>query len=479
MNFSVYFVDFCGINPTNQSFANMPQKVHFIAIGGSVMHNLAIALHQKGYQVTGSDDEIYDPARTRLQKLGLLPAEIGWFPEKIQADLDAVILGMHARKDNPELLKAQALGLPVYSYPEYFYQQSLHKQRVVIAGSHGKTSITSMILHVLRLNQRKVDYLVGAQVEGFDNMVKLSHDAPVIVVEGDEYPASPTDLVPKFLHYHPHIALISGIAWDHFNVYPTWEGYVGQFERLANSLPKSGVLIFDETDDMLDVIGKNERTDVRAVPYQAHPHKIVNGQTVLITQDYGEVPLLIFGEHNMKNISGALAICEEIGLGKEQFYRAIQTFKGAANRMEKLAQNGNAVIYKDFAHAPSKVEATTKAAKGQFPKRKLVACTELHTFSSLNKQFLGQYAHKLDAADVAVVYYNPHTIEHKRLEPISEEDVKQAFGRKDLQVFTDSETLQAFLKSLKWNNTNLLMMSSGTFGGMNLKTFATELLAEK
>lgn len=454
----------------------MSQKVHFIAIGGSVMHNLAIALHQQGFQITGSDDEIYEPALSRLQSLGLLPTEIGWFPEKIHTELDAVILGMHARKDNPELAKAQALGLSIYSYPEYIYQQSLHKHRVVVAGSHGKTTITSMILHALRVNHRKFDYLVGAQLEGFETMVKLSSDAPVIVVEGDEYPASPTDLSPKFLHYHPHIALISGIAWDHFNVFPTWESYVNQFEKLANTLPKSGILIFDETDDMLDVIGKNERTDVRPVPYSVHPHKIVNGQTFLTTTSYGDVPLLVFGEHNMKNISGALAVCEELGLPKEAFYRAIQTFKGAANRMETLSKNSQTTVFKDFAHAPSKVEATTKAAKSQFPKRTLVACVELHTFSSLNKNFMGQYAHKLDAADVAAVYYNPHTLAHKRLDPISSADIKAAFNLESLQVFTDQAELEQFLLSTAWANKNLLMMSSGTFGGLDLKALATKIV---
>ncbi|NBB21157.1 peptidoglycan synthetase [Runella sp. CRIBMP] len=451
-------------------------QVHFIAIGGSVMHNLAIALHHKGYQVTGSDDEIYDPALTRLQNLGLLPAEMGWFSEKIHAGLDAVIVGMHARKDNPELARATELGLPLYSYPEYIFQQSLHKQRVVIAGSHGKTTITSMILHVLRFNNRVFDYLVGAQLEGFDTMVKLTDNAPVIVIEGDEYPASPTDPNPKFLHYHPHIALISGIAWDHYNVFPTWEVYVEQFEKLADSLPKSGVLIFDETDDMLDVIGKNERLDVRPVSYEAHPHKINNGQTFLTTNDYGDVPLLVFGEHNMKNISGALAVCEELGLTQAQFYRAIQNFKGAANRMETLAKNDKSAAFKDFAHAPSKVEATAKAAKAQFPKRTLVACVELHTFSSLNKNFIGQYAHRLDDADVAVVYYNPHTLAHKRLDAIEPSEVKAAFQRDDLQVFTNNEALQQFLLEQKWEQSNLLMMSSGTFGGLNLKELAGKII---
>jgi UDP-N-acetylmuramate: L-alanyl-gamma-D-glutamyl-meso-diaminopimelate ligase len=449
-------------------------QVHFIAIGGSVMHNLAIALHHKGYKVTGSDDEIYDPARTRLQQLGILPTEIGWFPDKIHGNLDAVILGMHARKDNSELLKAQELGLKVYSYPDYFYQQSLDKQRVVIAGSHGKTSITSMILHVLNFHNRKFDYLVGAQLEGFETMVRLSDDAPVIIVEGDEYPASPTNLVPKFLCYHPHIALISGIAWDHFNIYPTWDGYVNQFEQLIAAIPKSGNLFYDKTDEKLAEISQVEREGLTKTAYEAHPYRVENGQTFLITQQ-DEVPLLIFGDHNMKNLSGAMRICEELGITDSQFYEAIQTFKGAANRLETVAKHSQTIVYKDFAHAPSKVEATTAAAKAQFPDRRLVACTELHTFSSLNKKFLGQYAHKLDAADVAAVYFNPHTIEHKRLEPISVAEVKAAFERTDLLVFTDSAALEQFLLTQNWHNTNLLMMSSGTFGGLDLKELAQKL----
>ena len=455
----------------------MSQKVHFIAIGGAVMHNLAMALHKKGYLVTGSDDEIYEPSRTRLGKLGILPAADGWFIEKIHADLDAVILGMHARKDNPELAKAQELGLKIYSYPEYIYQQSIDKQRVVIAGSHGKTSITSMILHVLKANHHKFDYLVGAQIEGFETMVQLTDDAPVIVVEGDEYFTSPTDPRPKFLHYHPHMALISGIAWDHVNVYPTWESYVSQFEQLAEAMPKSGVLIFDETDDLLDIIGQNERTDVQKIPYQAHPSHVENGQTFLTTQDFGDVPLLVFGEHNLKNINGAMAVCDKLGVTDEQFYRAIQTFKGAANRLELVGKNADTIIYKDFAHAPSKVEATTAAVKAQFAGRRLIACVELHTFSSLSRDFLHLYENKLNPADVAVVFYSPHTLEMKRLEPITPEDVRRAFNLPSLHVFTDSAELQAFLKAQDYQQTNLLMMSSGTFGGLVLKDLAQELLA--
>lgn len=440
------------------------------------MHNLAIELQQKGFTITGSDDEIYEPSVSRLRKHHLLPAEMGWFPEKVTSDLEAVILGMHAREDNPELKKAQDLGIKVYSYPEYIFEQSEDKQRVVIAGSHGKTTITSMVLHVLNFHKRVFNYLVGAQIEGFENMVKLSDEAPVIVIEGDEYFTSPLDKTPKFMHYQPHVALISGIAWDHFNVFPTWESYVKQFELLADSIPKAGAIIFDQTDDMLDVIGRKERADVVSVPYQVHPYKIENGKTLLTTTEHGDVPVLVFGEHNMKNISGAWAVCERLGITDDEFYAAIQTFKGASKRMELLGSNSEVNIYRDFAHAPSKVEATTSAVKAQFPDRKLVAVAELHTFSSLNKTFLKQYRRKLNAADIGVVYYNPLTVEHKRLEPISENDIREAFKREDLNVFTDSQALLGFLKEQDWHQTNLLLMSSGTFGELDLKGLAQEII---
>lgn len=452
-------------------------KIHFISIGGSVMHNLAIELHLKGFAVTGSDDEIYEPSASRLAQYDLLPAVTGWFPEKITSDLDAVILGMHARQDNPELARAKELGIKVYSYPEYIFEQSQSKQRVVIAGSHGKTTITSMILHVLKFNNRNFNYLVGAQIEGFDNMVRLAENAPLIVIEGDEYFTSPIDPTPKFMHYQPHIALISGIAWDHFNVFPTWELYVKQFEQLADSLPKAGAIIFDETDDMLDVIGQKGRPDVASIPYNVHPHRIEDNKTVLITAEQGEVPVLVFGNHNMKNISGAREVCERLGITDEQFYQAIRTFKGASKRLELLGQNESVSVYRDFAHAPSKVEATTTALKEQFPERTLVACAELHTFSSLNKGFLSQYRRKLKAADVAVVYFNPQTVEHKRLESLSEDDIKTAFKRDDLKIFTDSAELVTFLKSLTWKDANLLLMSSGTFGEIDLKKLAQDVLA--
>jgi UDP-N-acetylmuramate: L-alanyl-gamma-D-glutamyl-meso-diaminopimelate ligase len=451
------------------------RNVHFIAMGGAVMHNLAMALATKGYKVTGSDDEIYEPAKSRLQNLGILPEAFGWFPEKITSDLEAVILGMHARKDNPELLKALELGLKVYSFPEYVFQQSVNKQRVVVAGSHGKTSITSIILHVLAYFNRNFDYLVGAQIEGFDLMVKLTDDAPVIIIEGDEYLSSAIEMKSKFLFYHPHITLISGIAWDHFNVFPTFESYVKAFEDLTDGMDKAGVLIFDETDDIVKVIGEKDRADILKLPYKKHPYEVRDGKVYLKTSK-NEVPLFIFGEHNMKNLMGAKLILEKLGITEEQFYEAIQTFKGAAKRLETLGENSQTLVYRDFAHAPSKVEATTNATKELFPNRNLVACYELHTFSSLNKAFLPQYDQRLAKADVAVVFYSPHTLEMKKMPALSEEEIVSYFGRKDLKVFTDPTELRSFLKAQNWFQSNLLMMSSGTFGGLDFKAFAEEIL---
>lgn len=454
----------------------MSKKIHFIATGGAVMHNLALALNKKGYQVTGSDDEINDPSKSRLAAVGILPAEMGWFPEKITADLDAVILGMHAFADNPELAKAQALGLKIYSFPEYIYEQSLNKQRVVIAGSHGKTSITSIILHVLKYYNRKFDYLVGAQIEGFDIMVELNDDSPVIIIEGDEYPESKIHLKSKFLFYHPHICLLSGVAWDHFNIFPTFESYVQPFEELADGLPKAGSIIYDETDDIVKVIGAKDRPDVVKYPYKAHAYKVENGKCVLLT-DKGEVPLEIFGEHNMKNLNGAKLILDRLGITDAEFYEAIQHFSGASKRLEKLGENSNTLIYKDFAHAPSKLEATTNATKSLYPNRKLVACYELHTFSSLDKNFLPQYERKMRNADLAIVFYSPHTLEMRRLPMITPEDIKKAFGDDDLLVFTDAQKLNEFLKEQNWFQSNLLMMSSGTFGGTDLAKLADEVLS--
>jgi UDP-N-acetylmuramate: L-alanyl-gamma-D-glutamyl-meso-diaminopimelate ligase len=439
-------------------------KIHLIAIGGSAMHNMALALQKKGYEVTGSDDAIFDPSKSRLEKAGLLPDEMGWFPEKITADIEVVILGMHARVDNPELVKAQQIGLPIYSYPEYIYEQCKHKKRVVIGGSHGKTSITAMILHVLQYHQLACDYMVGAQLDGFDTMVKLTQDAPIVILEGDEYLSSPIDRRPKFHWYKPHIAVLSGIAWDHINVFPTYENYVDQFRIFKDDV--SDTLIYCNEDAQLRKLAK-EGANCRLQGYRTPSYSIENG----ISYWHGmkaNVPLAIFGDHNLQNLNAARMVCEELGLSEKKFLDAIQFFKGASKRLELVKQTDSSVLYKDFAHSPSKLKATSAAMKKQFDDRTLVACMELHTFSSLNEDFLKQYAHCMDEPDTAIVYFSPAAIKHKKLAPITEEQVHTAFAREDLMVFTDSKKLQAYLQSLNWNNQNLVMMSSGNFGGLQL-----------
>ncbi|AHM58990.1 Mur ligase middle domain protein [Flammeovirgaceae bacterium 311] len=453
---------------------NLHKKYHFIAIGGSVMHHLAIALHRSGHQVSGSDDGFYEPSQSNLQRFGLLPEQTGWFPEKITPQLDAIVLGMHARADNPELLRAQELGLPIYSFPEFFYNFSRDKQRVVIAGSHGKTTITSMILHVLRENGRKFDYMVGAEIEGFDGMVKLS-DAPVIIMEGDEYLTSPLDKTPKFLHYHHHIALISGIAWDHANVFPTEEFYVKQFELLADSTPKGGSLVYCDEDPIGSIIGNKQREDVNQLPYVTHLHEI-NDEQVFLKTATGKVPVQVFGTHNMQNISGAMQVCKRIGITDEEFYRAISTFKGAAKRLQLLAQKGNTYVYRDFAHAPSKVEATVRAVQERFPKHTIVACLELHTFSSLSRNFLPKYQHTLGNANLTAVYFNPEVVAGKRLESFSEQDVTAAFSQPNLQVFTESRLVEAWVRQQNPENTVFLLMTSANFGGIDLQQLANTLV---
>ncbi len=441
------------------------QNIHFIAIGGSIMHNLAIALHKKGHQVTGSDDEIFEPSKTRLSVNGLLPQKEGWDANRIHANLDAVILGMHAREDNPELLKAKELGLKIYSFPDYIYEQSLDKQRVVIAGSHGKTTITSIVMHVLKYFNRKFDYAVGARIDGFEDMVQLS-DAPLIIIEGDEYLASTLDRTPKFLKYHHHIGLISGVSWDHINVFPTEEEYVKQFDLFADATPKAGTLVYSEDDYLSTVIGGKGREDVNETPYKTHPYIIENGVTYL-TNGNENIAIKLFGKHNLQNISGAMEVLKRIGISADQFYLAIQSFKGADKRLEKIGETSTSVIYKDYAHAPSKVKATTLAVKEQFPERDLVACLELHTFSSLNKEFLNQYNGTMKYSNVPIVFYSPATIEQKRLTPISKEDIKNSFGESHLHVFDDKAELLEFIKQQDWENKNLLMMTSGTFNGLD------------
>jgi len=446
-------------------------KVHFIAIGGSAMHNLAIALHQKGYQVTGSDDVIFEPSKSRLAKYGLLPSQEGWDVENIHPDLDAVILGMHARIDNPELLKAQEIGLKIYSYPEYIYEQSKDKLRVVIGGSHGKTTITSMILHVLNYYEKEFDYLVGAQLAGFETMVKVTDTAPVIIIEGDEYLASPIDRRPKFHLYHANLAVISGIAWDHINVFPTFGEYISQFDKFIGTIFPNGKLIYCELDSELKKIVENNHSPIEKIPYQIPPHHVENGVTFLLPN----TPLNIFGNHNLMNLNAALLVCQQLGINEDEFRAAITSFTGAAKRLELLNSINNTSVYKDFAHSPSKLKATIDAVKAQFRDRKLVACMELHTFSSLNSAFLAQYKNTMDRADFRIVYVDEKTFIHKKMEPLSAEVIKDAFGDTDLLFFNDSDVLESFLRGLNFDHTNLLLMSSGNFGGMDLIKLAYEL----
>ena len=455
-----------------------PEAIHLIAVGGSIMHNLALALHQRGAHVTGSDDEIFEPAAGRLAAAGLLPAHEGWDPARITPALDAVIVGMHARPDNPELLRAQELGLKIYSFPEYIYEASRDKQRIVIGGSHGKTSITACILHVLRYHGRKFDYAVGAQLAGFDLMVQLTDDAPIIIIEGDEYLSSPVDRRPKFHLYQHHIGVISGISWDHINVFPTEEIYREQFRIFADMTPKAGVLIYDRDDEQTQLIAVPTNPDVTYIGYGPHEHVIRDGKTFLLNKKDEEVPVQVFGEHNLRNISAAKEVCKQLGIKGKDFFKAVASFPGAARRLELLKEGATSVVYKDFAHAPSKLKATATALRQQFPQRRLVACLELHTFSSLNPDFLPQYAHCFDAPDVAVVYFNPQVLAHKRLPPLAAATVAEAFQRPDIKVITDSAELAAFLRAQEWANANLLLMSSGTFDGMDLVALAGEVVGE-
>ena len=463
----------------NSQFSNLNKfimNVHFIAIGGSAMHNLAIALHQKGYHVTGSDDEIFDPARGRLERYGLLPESYGWHPERITPNLDAIVLGMHARADNPELLRAQELGIKIFSYPEYLYEQSKTKTRVVIGGSHGKTTTTAMILHVLQHCGIEADYMVGAQLEGFEVMVRLSETAKVMVIEGDEYLTSPIDRRPKFHLYKPHVAIVTGIEWDHINVFPTFEIYKDQFAQFINLIEPGGRLIYCNDDaEVRDVALKNTRTDIAEQPYDVPPHEVVEGITYLNTA-HGRVPLRVFGNHNLLNLTAARYACNSLGVTDEQFDEAIQSFGGASKRLELVKATMDCAVYKDFAHAPSKLRATIAAMKGQYPDRRLVACMELHTFSSLTAEFLKQYAGTMDRADVPFVYYSQHALQLKKLPDLDPEQVKASFANERVRVFTDSKQMVEELRKMHWQDANLLMMSSGNFDGIDFKQLADELI---
>ncbi len=452
-------------------------KVHFIAIGGAVMHNLALALQSKGYNVSGSDDEFFEPSKSRLAAHGLLPAEAGWHPDKITPDLDAVILGMHATEDNPELQRARALGIKIYSFPEYLYEQTAHEKRIVVGGSHGKTTTTAMIMYVLRHCGIDFDYMVGAQVEGFDTMVGLSKTAKIAVFEGDEYLTSPLDRTSKFLHYHPDVAIITGIAWDHVNVFPTFPGYVDQFRKFAHSIMPGGRLFYCGTDENLVSIGKEYFADgVKSEPYYGFKWHVDSDDRIIANIGGQDVTVNVFGNHNMQNMNAALLACRECGVTDAQFAAAISSFGGAARRLQLLQKNQDCAIFLDFAHSPSKLRATINAAHDRYPSRRIIACMELHTFSSLTRDFLPQYAGSMDAADEAIVYFNPEVIEHKHLAQFSATDVSSAFAHKNLSVLTSSADVKAHLESLNLSNCVLLLMSSGNFGGLDLNILASQLI---
>jgi UDP-N-acetylmuramate: L-alanyl-gamma-D-glutamyl-meso-diaminopimelate ligase len=438
------------------------------------MHSLAIALKENGHQVTGSDDAIFDPSLTQLQKAEICPEQMGWYPEKINKNLDAVIVGMHAKKDNPELLAAQKMGVPLFSYPELIAHYTRNKTRVVIAGSHGKTTITAMVLHVLNYHQKSVDYMIGAQLEGFENSVFLSENNEFIILEGDEYLSSPIDLRPKFHHYKPQITLISGIAWDHVNVFKTQADYNRQFEIFIESITAGGVLVFNEEDDTLQKMAGDAQNTIRKEPYSIVDYSISEGVTYLET-DEGPIPLAIFGKHNLSNLSGAKWICQLMGVDEDDFYQAISSFKGASKRLERLANGKTSYLFKDFAHAPSKVKATTLAVKEQFPDSKLVACLELHTYSSLDPSFIVHYRNSLEKADLPIVFYDPEALKIKNRPPISPEEIVVAFDLPELRVFTEPQKLKDHLLELDYHQKVLLMMSSGNYGGLDWDALKSKL----
>lgn len=450
-------------------------QVHFIAIGGSAMHNLAIALSRKGAVVTGSDDEIFEPSLTRLQKQGILPNTMGWDAARIHAELDAVILGMHAREDNPELLAAKALGLPIYSYPEYLYEQSKTKIRVVIGGSHGKTTITSMLLHAVAKLGLEVDYMVGAQLEGYDCMVKLTETAPIMILEGDEYLSSPIDRRPKFHLYHPHIALLSGVAWDHINVFPTFENYVDQFAKFIALIEPNGALVYNQEDPVLQDLAQNAG-NCNKIPYST-PSFVPTEHGTRLTFEGQTYDLKVFGAHNLQNLMGAMYVGQQMGINTSDFLAAMTDFTGAGKRLQKVIEHPSFVMFKDFAHSPSKLKATTAAVAQQYANREVIACMELHTFSSLQKAFLPQYNGAMVAADQALVYFSPEVVAHKKLPMLTAQEVAEGFGGGVL-VCESTQDVLAFIARQDWNNKVLLMMSSGNFDGIDYDALGAQIVAK-
>ena len=452
---------------------NHNQHIHFIAIGGSAMHNLAIALHQTGYAVTGSDDDIFEPSKSRLSSNGLLPVKMGWHPEKITKDTKAVILGMHARIDNPELNKAIDLGIQIYSFPDFVYESSKNAKRVVIAGSHGKTTITSMVMHVLKQVGQEFDYLVGASIQGFNNMVKLN-GSPIIVLEGDEYLSSALDRTPKFIRYNHDIGLISGIAWDHINAFPSKENYIDQFDKFIDNTPDDGALIYFEEDDVIKKLIRKKKRSFITIPYSTPEYTVRNGQYFL-KKGLSETGLKLFGKHNMQNLAGAVEVLKQLNLKDKDIIRAMESFEGATNRLEKLYDDNGIVVYKDFAHSPSKLKSTVAAVHELYPGKKIISCFELHTYSSLNKDFLCEYQNSFPKVGINLVFVNNHTLEIKKMPPLSDEVIMNGFNNGDLIITRKKQDLENLLLDNIQPDTVLLFMSSGNFGGMNYTEFIKKI----
>ncbi|MCT4616200.1 MAG: Mur ligase family protein [Marinifilaceae bacterium] len=448
-------------------------RVHFIAIGGAVMHNLAIALYKKGYNVTGSDDEIFEPSRSNLKKYNLLPNYKAWNADIINSDIDAVILGMHAREDNPELLKAKELNLKIYSFPEYLYEQTKNKKRIVIGGSHGKTSTTSMLMHILKSIDYEFDYMVGSSIDGFETMVGLSDSTSIAVFEGDEYLSSALDLRPKFHLYKPDIAVLTGIAWDHINVFPSFEIYKKQFEIFIDCIKPGGSLIyFEEDKNILDII-ESKRSDIDYIPYKAINHNKSDLETCLVDSENKHHSLKIFGKHNMENLSAVQNITNLLGIDESLFMQTISQFKGSAKRMQEIYSDKDTIVYRDFAHSPSKLKATVDAVYNQYQDRSIIAFMELHTFSSLTEDFIPHYKSSMLNADKAIVYFDKNTLKHKKLPDLDKSFVEECFGGTNLQVFDSKEELKSCLKELNYKNSCTLIMSSGNFSGIDFLKYIT------
>ncbi|MBL7812478.1 MAG: peptidoglycan synthetase [Bacteroidetes bacterium] len=437
------------------------KSYHFIAIGGAVMHNLALELLAHGHQITGSDDEIFDPARTRLKNAGILPADLGWFPEKIHTELDGIILGMHARADNPELKLAQELGIRVYSFPEFIYEHSRNKKRIVIGGSHGKTTCTAMLMHVLQHCGMDFDYLVGSQLQGFERMVRISH-APLIVIEGDEYLTSTLHPVPKFHVYKPHLAMLTGIAWDHVNVFPTFGNYLEQFRIFLQTLEPGAKTFWFGGDEHLNQLAEELHLQGRA--YTEPRYEVSEEGTTVYIGDR-TYALRIFGRHNLQNAAGVALLAAELGISEHAFWQAMQNFGGTARRLEKMAETDTCIVYRDFAHAPSKVKATVQAVREQYPGRRLIAVFEVHTFSSLQPGFMREYGGTLAPADAAFVLFDPHVFALKKMQVPEASEIESAFGVG--KAFSQTQELREAVKNeLQKGPAVLLLMSSGNFGGL-------------